>query len=343
MKALVLTEYNHLEMEDVPTPQISDNEVLIRVKACSICGSDVHGYDGSSGRRIPPVIMGHEAAGIIEETGSAVMKFKKGDRVTFNSSLYCGDCFYCRRGEQNMCESGKVFGVACADYKLDGAMAEYVKIPEHVLYPVPDNVTFEQAALAEPLSIALHAVGRAAIKINDTAVVFGVGTIGIMMLKLLKISSANRIIAVDIDDSKLDNAKKLGADLVLNSKNCNVPEEILAYTNGRGADLCFEAGGIPSTTNMCLDCLRKNGTAVLVGNVTPEFNLAISKAVFKELRIIGSYACTTEYATSLDLIASGKIEVDDVVSKAAPLEEGNEWFHKLHDEPAGLVKVILLP
>ena len=129
--------------------------------------------------------------------------------------------------------------------------------------------------------------------------------------------------------------QKLGADLVLNSKTVMYRRKSRIY-NGRGADLCFEAVGIPSTTNMCLDCLRKNGTAVLVGNVTPEFNLAISKAVFKELRIIGSYACTTEYAISLDLIASGKIEVDDVVGKAALLEEGNEWFHKLHDDPRGL-------
>ncbi len=343
MKALVLTEYNHVEIQDVPMPQINSNEVLIRVKASSICGSDVHGYDGSSGRRTPPLIMGHEAAGIIEETGSAVTKFKKGDRVTFNSTLYCGDCYFCRRGEQNMCENGKVFGVANADYKLDGAMAEYVKIPEHVLYPVPDNVTFVQAALAEPLSIALHAISRISIRMNDTVVVFGAGTIGIMMLKLLKISSAGKIIAVDIDDEKLENAKTLGADVVLNSKNCNVAEEVLRHTGGYGCDVCFEAVGIPSTTNQCLDCLRKNGTAVLLGNVTPEFNLAISKAVFRELKLIGSYGCTTEYATSLALISSGKIAVDDVASKVAPLEEGNEWFRKLHDEPTGLTKVVLLP
>ena len=133
-----------------------------------------------------PLLWDTKRRALLKKPAAQLRNSKKGDRVTFNSSLYCGDCFYCRAAASRTCESGKVLGVACADYKLDGAMAEYVKIPEHVLYPVPDNVTFEQAALAELLSIALHAVGRAAIKINDTAVVFGVGTIGIMMLKLLR-------------------------------------------------------------------------------------------------------------------------------------------------------------
>ena len=147
MKALVLEAYKKLVIKEVAQPVIANNEVLIRVKACSICGSDVHGYDGSSGRRQPPIIMGHEASGIIEETGKDVSGYSIGDRVTFNSTYYCGECYYCKKGSQNMCQSGKVFGVACDQYRLDGAMAEYVAVPSHILFKIPDNVGFDQAAL----------------------------------------------------------------------------------------------------------------------------------------------------------------------------------------------------
>src|SRR6185437_6232260 len=140
MKSLLLTEYNHLEIADLPLPDIGPEEVLVRVEACGICGSDVHGYDGSSGRRIPPIVMGHEAAGTVAALGSEVSGFKQGDRVTFDSTVYCGQCEFCARGEVNLCDRRQVVGVSCGDYRRHGAFAEYVSVPGHILYPLPGTV-----------------------------------------------------------------------------------------------------------------------------------------------------------------------------------------------------------
>ncbi len=158
MKALLLTEYKKLEYTDVPMPEIGPKEVLIQVKATGICGSDIHGYDGSSGRRIPPLIMGHETAGVIAQVGAEVTEWKPGERVTCDSTVYCGECFYCRRGEINLCDNRRVLGVSTGEYRRHGAFADYVAVPQHILYKLPDQVTFAQACMIEPVSIAFHAV-----------------------------------------------------------------------------------------------------------------------------------------------------------------------------------------
>src|SRR3712207_5767225 len=149
MKALLLTEYRHLEVTDLPVPEISDDEVLVRVRACGICGSDVHGYDGGSGRRVPPLVMGHEASGVVARAGKNVRRFKEGDRVTFDSTVYCGKCYFCRRGQINLCDHRNVLGVSTGEYRRHGAFAEYVAVPEHILYRLPDSFPFEHAALIE--------------------------------------------------------------------------------------------------------------------------------------------------------------------------------------------------
>ncbi len=142
MKSFLLTEYNHLEITDMPQPNPGPGEVLVRVEACGICGSDVHGFDGSTGRRIPPIVMGHEAAGTVEAVGEDVTKFTKGDRVTFDSTVYCGECPYCKRGQINLCDNRQVIGVSCGDYRRHGAFAEYVVIPERIMYPLPADFSF---------------------------------------------------------------------------------------------------------------------------------------------------------------------------------------------------------
>src|SRR5689334_1259243 len=145
MKALLLKQYMELEMVDAPPPAYTDHDVLIRVRACGICGSDIHGLDGSTGRRIPPLIMGHEASGVIDSVGAAVKGWKPGDRVTFDSTVSCGACHFCRRGQINLCENRQVLGVSCGDYRRNGAFAEFVSVPENILYKIPDNVPFEHA------------------------------------------------------------------------------------------------------------------------------------------------------------------------------------------------------
>src|SRR5437660_6267461 len=163
MKALLLTDYKHLELADLPKPEPGPGEVLIGVAACGICGSDVHGYDGSSGRRIPPIIMGHEAAGIVARIGEGVTGFSEGDRVTFDSTVYCGQCENCLRGEINLCDRREVLGVSCGDYRRAGAFAEFVSVPARIIPRLPDNLSFHEAALLEAVAVALHAVSLATI------------------------------------------------------------------------------------------------------------------------------------------------------------------------------------
>ena len=186
MKALVLTEYNKFEYLDVPDPVPADGEVLIEVRACGICGSDVHGMDGATGRRRPPIVMGHEAAGVIARLGRGVEGWKTGERVTFDSTIYCGRCWFCRRGRINLCDNRRVLGVSCEQYRQNGAFAQFVAVPQHILYRLPEGLSFERAAMVEALSIAVHAVERTAIGLNDTAVVVGAGMIGLLVVQVLR-------------------------------------------------------------------------------------------------------------------------------------------------------------
>src|SRR5579875_509661 len=173
MKALLLSEYKHLTIADLPAPIPGTREVLIRVAACGICGSDVHGYDGASGRRIPPIVMGHEAAGVIAQVGADVRDYKAGDRVTFDSTVYCGKCEFCLRGEVNLCDNRQVLGVSCGDYRRNGAFAELVAVPARILYRLPDEFPFEEAAMLEAVSVALHAVRITQMKVGESALVIG--------------------------------------------------------------------------------------------------------------------------------------------------------------------------
>ena len=212
MKALLLTEYKKLELTDMPVPEIGPDELLVRVKACGICGSDVHGFDGSTGRRIPPLVMGHEASGVVAAAGANVKAFKEGDHVTFDSMVSCGRCAFCRRGNINLCDNRQVLGVSCGDYRRHGAFAEYVSVPQHIVYKMPDNLSFEHAAMIEPVSVAVHAVEITPVRLGDTAVVVGTGMIGALTIQAARLAGCARIIAVDLEDHKLALAKQAGAD-----------------------------------------------------------------------------------------------------------------------------------
>ncbi len=342
MKALVLEEYKKLVYKEVDKPTAGDYEVLVEVKAVGICGSDVHGMDGSTGRRIPPIIMGHEASGIIVETGQNVKGWVVGDRVTFDSTIYKLDDWYTRKGHYNLSDNRMVLGVSCPDFKRDGAFAEFVAIPEHILYKIPDNVTFEQAAMVEPVAVALHSINLSGLKINDTAAVFGSGMIGLFIIQLLKLAGC-RVIAVDVLEEKLDMAVKAGADVVLNAQTDNVPVEIKKLTENRGADLAFEAIGISSTIKSAVESLRKGATLVLVGNLSPIVELPLQKIVTQEIAVQGSCAINGEYPAVLELISNGKINVNSMMSALVPLSEGALYFEKLYTKEKGLLKVILTP
>lgn len=343
MKALVLEKYNEFVIQKTDIPELKPGWVLIQVKACGICGSDVHGMDGSTGRRQPPVIMGHEASGIIHQIASDVIGWNVGDRVTFDSTISCGECFYCKRGDINLCDNRRVLGVSCNEYRQNGAFAEYVAVPAHILYAIPENISFEQAAMIEAVSVAVHAVAISSVQANDTAVVIGCGMIGLLCIQALKAAGCQEVIAIDLIDEKLEMATELGADLTIKSNNPDLFKLILDETENRGADLILEVVGIEPTVNLAIDCARKGGTVTLVGNLSPEVKFPLQKVVTRQLKVQGSCASAGEYPLCLELIASGKIKVDPLISKVAVLEDGNDWFHRLYNKEAGLMKVILKP
>jgi L-iditol 2-dehydrogenase len=343
MKALVLKAYGQLEVQDVPPPGIGPRDVLVRVMACGICGSDVHGMDGSTGRRIPPIVMGHEAAGLVERVGDQVTSFAAGDRVTFDSTIYNPESFFSRRGLVNLCDDRRVLGVSCEDYRQDGAFAELVSVPSHILYSLPAGMTFEQAAMVEPVSIAVHARNLTPIEGGDTALVFGTGLIGLMMVQVLRHTAVARIVAVDVDDARLALAADLGADHVLNSAATDVAAAVRALTGGRGADVAFEAVGLEATVRAAVLAVRKGGSVTLIGNLAKDVSLPLQAVVTRQIRLQGSCASSGEYPECLELIASGKVNVDRFISAIAPLEEGPRWFDRLHRREPGLLKVLLKP
>jgi L-iditol 2-dehydrogenase len=343
MKALVLEAYNHFEYKDTLDPEPGADEVLVQVKACGICGSDVHGMDGSSGRRVPPIIMGHEAAGVIARMGEAVTGWQAGDRVTFDSTIYCGKCYFCRQGLINLCDDRRVLGVSPGDYRRHGAFAEYVAVPQRVLYRLPEGITFEQAAMVEAVSVAFHAVRRAPVRLNDTAVVVGTGMIGLLIVQALRVAGCGRIIGVDLDPARLALACELGADVGLKSDDVDVVARVLALTEQRGADVAFEVVGMSPTLELATRCLRKGGALTLVGNLTPRTDFLLQTVVTRELTLYGSCASQGEYPACLDMIARGGINVDALISAVAPLSEGSAWFDRLYKKEPGLMKVILKP
>jgi L-iditol 2-dehydrogenase len=343
MKALVLKEYKQFAFEEVPTPAIGAEEVLVAVKACGICGSDVHGMDGSTGRRRPPIIMGHEASGVIVEAGSAVNGWKKGDRVTFDSTIYCGRCEFCRRGQVNLCNNRRVLGVSCEEYRQHGAFAEYVAVPQHILYRLPDGLSFEHAALVEPFSIAFHAVRRTPITLNDTVVVVGAGMIGLALIQALRAAGCGRIVAVDVIQEKLDLAAKMGATDLVNSGTKDAAKEILTLTKGLGADLAFEAVGMTATVDLAARCVRKGGSVTLVGNLSAKIELPLQVVVTREITLYGSCASNGDYPACLDMMVRGTIQAAPLLSARAPLAEGASWFNRLYGKDSGLLKVVLVP
>jgi L-iditol 2-dehydrogenase len=344
MKALLLTAASRLEFVDVPDPKPADDEVLVQVRACGICGSDIHGWDGSTGRRRPPLIMGHEASGQIAAVGSRVTRWRPGQRVTFDSTISCGQCHFCRGGQINLCENRRVVGVAPLEYRQQGAFAEYLALPERILYALPDTLSFVHAAMIEPVSIAIHAVQRVKIAPGDSAVVVGSGMIGLFVIQALRWAGVKQIIAVDLEQKRLDLARELGATDTLRSDQGEVVAEIARLTGGRGSDLAFEVVGVGPTLNLALTAVRRGGSVVLVGNLAPKVDFPLQGVVTREITLHGSCASAGEYPLCLDLIARGVIRVDPMISAAVPLADGAAWFERLSAKDGGkFMKIILQP
>ena len=342
MKALLYTAPYTLEYTDWPEPQVGDGDILVRVKACGICGSDIAGHTGRTGRRLPPLIMGHEAAGAVERMGRTVTGFAPGDRICFDSTVYCNQCPACRKGMYNRCVKRQVLGVSVPEFKRHGAFAEFVAVPHWICAKLPAGMSFVQACLLEPASIGTHAANRPPISRGDTAAVLGAGTIGLFILQAARLRGA-KVIACDINDFRLDLAKQVGADVCVNSAKINLADEIQKRTDGRGVDVTFEAVGFGETFRQAISITKTGGAIVAVGNLQKETEFNLQELVSRELMFIGSYASAGEFRTCIDLIATGKINVGPLISEVLPLKEGPAAFKRLLEGKENLLKIILEP
>jgi len=344
MKALLMEEYKKLNYTDFDDPKIEDpHDILVKIKASAICGSDVHGFDGSTGRRQPPIIMGHEAAGEIIETGSAVKSFKKGDRITFDSTIFCGQCFFCQKGMVNLCDNRRVLGVSCDEYRRHGAFAEYVVIPDRIAAPLPEGLSYEEAACTEPVGVAAHALRLTPVDLNDSVAVVGTGLIGNLIIQLLRISTSGKIIAIDTDPVRRNLAVSFGADIAFDPEDPGLIEKIKEQTGGRGADRVIEVVGITASIKTAVSIVRKGGCITLVGNASPNIEIPLQAIVSRQISMYGSCAICGEYPIAMDLMARKKIDVKPLLSATVPLSEGEKWMNKLYNREDNLLKIVLVP
>jgi L-iditol 2-dehydrogenase len=342
MRALVFTDFRKNELQDLPLPGLlAPDDVLVRVRAVGVCGSDLHGYTGQSGRRTPPMVMGHEAAGVVEEVGPAVTELKPGDRVAVQPVNFCGQCAFCLEGKTSLCKNRRVLGVH-AD--AGGAYAERLVWPARCLHKIPDTLSFADAAFAEPLGVCVHAVRLGGLQAYDSVALVGSGPIGLLTLAILKTLGLSKIFVVDLSDERLEKAKALGADITINPSREDAREVVFAHTNGLGADVTFEAVGVGATAQQAVDLAKNGGTAVWIGNNLKQIQIDMQSVVTREVRVQGSYAMNVfDFDRALQMLAGGAIDTDILLSRRATLEEGPTLFDELMADAATIKCVVEMP
>ncbi len=339
MKALVFHGTEDIRYENMPKPSIAKGEVLIRVRAAGICGSDIHAYGGKSNRRTPPMIMGHEFAGDIIEKSSESPRFKLGDRVVVQPLIFCGTCDMCRAGLTNLCRSKSLFGV----FSKNGAMAEFIAVPEKQVLSMPSAMPYEIASLMEPLAVAYSAVKKATFigERKNKVLVIGCGTIGLCIIKLVKAMANVELAALDVQEYRLEAARRMGADICINS-SADDALVVLAKLNPQGSDIAFEAVGFDATVRLAMENIGVGGQCIWVGNSDKSVKIDMQDVVVKMKTIKGTYAYThDDFRSVLDLMNEKQINIAPLVSKIVPLSEAKDAFMQLLAGKNKLIKVIL--
>ncbi len=338
MKALVFDGPGEMPLREHPDPSPAAGEVVVAVRAAGICGSDVHGFLGATGRRRVGVVMGHEASGDVAEVGSDVTSVRAGDRVILRSILTCSRCERCRRGQSNLCQERQGMGM-----HFDGTYAERIVVPESLLLVMPDTLSYEDGALVEPLAVAMHAVNITPFALMDFVVVVGAGPIGLLALLAARLRGAGSIVITDRSPHRLAVARSLGADLTIDVTAQDPVELVLAATDGRGADAVLEAVGIGATAVQSLRVARPGGHVTWIGNSAPTAELPLQELVSRELTLRGSYGFREEFEQAADALVAGTIDVRRIIERVAPLDEGSDLFQELGAGTLDAVKVVLLP
>lgn len=338
MKALVYYGPEDLKVADIADPRPAPGEALLRVRSVGICGSDVHGYLGLTGRRLPPMVMGHEFAAEVVELGPGATGVAVGDRVAAYPVVFCDDCAQCRRGNRHLCLNKRAFGVL----DCNGAMAEYINVPTKVLFKLDAAVSYDIGALMEPLAVAMRAVNHAGDLSGKTVMVVGAGTIGLLIAALVKTRDPARIIVSDLAESRREVARRMGADRTIDGAAENLAETIRDETGG-GVDVSLEAVGATPTVQQAMACLRLGGTSVWVGNSARMVTANMQEIVTRELKVVGSFLYSyDEFAACAALLNAGRLDLEHLISLRVPMfEQGPAMFARLAKDPGPLIKVIL--
>lgn len=314
-----------LTIEEAPLPKIGPEDVLVKVAACGVCATDLHYLHGTPTFKKPPMILGHEISGLVEEVGASCTAVTRGERVLVPAVLSCGTCANCREGRDNICENMRMVG-----NHMDGGFAEFVSVPSRTLFKIPEGLSLQESAvISDAVSTPFHAVkDRGAVKAGEWVAIFGCGGVG---LNAVQVAAAlgGVVIAVDIDDRKLELAKRLGAAEVVNSNTQDAPRAIREITGG-GADVAFEVVGRPSVLDLAFGSVRAGGRLVTVGYSEEDWKFRVSRLMFREMAVTGSLgAKSAEYPRIIELVRRGKIRIGPVISQKLPLQSINDSLDNL--------------
>ncbi|MEM1508162.1 MAG: NAD(P)-dependent alcohol dehydrogenase [Candidatus Bathyarchaeia archaeon] len=333
MKAAVLYKPFDMRIEDVETPKINAREVLVKMRRVGICGSDVHFYcHGRIGTFIVdhPLILGHECSGEVVKVGEEVKGIKVGERVVIEPGFTCGVCEYCRSGRYNLCPNVRFYGAP----PYNGAFAEYVSAPAENVYPIPENMTYEEGAMIEPLAVGLMAAKRGGVSVHDSVAIFGAGPIGLLSLQAAKSHGVIETFVIDIVEYRLKYASGMGAKFTINASRENAIERVMELTDNKGVDVVIEASGSPKAFQQALDVVKPGGRIVLVGYPLIEVPIIVDKILMKELDIRGVHRYANVFPTAIKLVSSRKVDVKSLVTHVFPLEKIVEGF-KVHMDKIG--------
>jgi|LSQX01.1.fsa_nt_gb L-iditol 2-dehydrogenase len=320
-------------LEEVEIPEPKTDEALIRVVLAGICGSDIHAYYGKHPFISCPIVPGHEFVGIVEKVGDGSTELLE-QRVTVLPSLVCGECYNCRTGHFNICENLKVIGC-----QAPGAFAEYVVVPKDKIFPLPNDISWKKGVLVEPLAVAVHAVRRVAQIAGKTVLVLGAGTIGLMTILTLKAYGAGKIIVSDFNDQRLDLAKEMGADLVVNPNKEDL--QGIVKNNTELLDVTFECVGVQSTINSAIEFTRKGGDVIVLGVYEDDVVVKMGLVQDKEINMLGSLMYTKEdYFEAIRLIGS-QSEITKMITHSYGIQEIDKAFRKIENSPQDTVKVVI--
>jgi len=343
IQAAVLLRQMEVEMKEIPMPEIRSDEILVKVMAVGVCGSDVHYYEhGKIGPYVvkEPLILGHECAGVVVATGEKTTRFRLGDRVAVEPGVTCGRCDACKSGRYNLCPDVRFL----ATPPVNGAFVQYIAVREDFLFPIPDRLSFEEAALNEPFSVGIHAAKRVGLQPGSTVAIMGMGPVGLMAVVAAKAFGASTIIVTDLEEIRLEAALRLGADHAVNIRQKDALDAIKGITGGLGVDVAFETAGNPKALQSALLSLRRGGKLAIVGLPPQEaIELNVPFIADNEVDIYGIFRYVNTYPQGISFLSSGVADVRSLITDRYPLERTHEALERARTNKSGSLKVMVYP